>query len=163
MRKQVTFVEKQALPRHVSIPLAATRSAGSSLDCRSRPHENIHGEQSMARTPRALHFKPPPRQTCENQLMKTIHIPKSMMAAPFLQHPSLTAGQKRYLYSIANVYSTDHVRRQMKQRRLARPGGDGRGIDSRDSAKAESGKLVLPKIPMRGRNTASNDKGYRKE
>lgn len=35
-----------------------------------------------------------------------------------LQHPSLTPGQKRYLYSIASVYSTDHMRRQMRQHYL---------------------------------------------
>ncbi|XP_049435143.1 protein FAM216A-like [Epinephelus fuscoguttatus] len=50
-----------------------------------------------------------------SQHMKTIHIPKSMMSAPFLQHPALTAGQRRYLCSIANVYSTEHMRQQMKQ------------------------------------------------
>ncbi|XP_022608620.1 protein FAM216A [Seriola dumerili] len=53
-----------------------------------------------------------------SQHMKTIHIPKSMMSAPFLQHPALTAGQRRYLCSIANVYSTEHMRRQMKQHYL---------------------------------------------
>ncbi|XP_031158063.1 protein FAM216A [Sander lucioperca] len=52
------------------------------------------------------------------QHMKTIHIPKSMMSAPFLQHPALTAGQRRYLCSIANVYSTEHMRQQMKQHYL---------------------------------------------
>ncbi|KAJ8414732.1 hypothetical protein AAFF_G00022550 [Aldrovandia affinis] len=41
-----------------------------------------------------------------------------MMAAPFLQHPSLTHGQKRYLYSIANVYSTEHMRKLMKRHYL---------------------------------------------
>uniref|UniRef100_A0A4W6G7V5 Family with sequence similarity 216 member A n=1 Tax=Lates calcarifer TaxID=8187 RepID=A0A4W6G7V5_LATCA len=53
-----------------------------------------------------------------SQHMKTIHIPKSMMSAPFLQHPALTAGQRRYLCSIANVYSTEHMRQQMKQHYL---------------------------------------------
>uniref|UniRef100_A0A3P8VLQ6 Family with sequence similarity 216 member A n=1 Tax=Cynoglossus semilaevis TaxID=244447 RepID=A0A3P8VLQ6_CYNSE len=54
----------------------------------------------------------------ESQHLRTIHIPKSMMSAPFLQHPALTAGQRRYLYSITNVYSTEHMRRQMKQHYL---------------------------------------------
>lgn len=31
------------------------------------------------------------------------------------QHPSLTAGQRRYLCSIANVYSTEDMRQQMKR------------------------------------------------
>ncbi|KAG2471290.1 F216A protein, partial [Polypterus senegalus] len=43
-------------------------------------------------------------------LLKTVHIPKSMMAAPFLQYPELTAGQKKYLCSIANIYSTEGMR-----------------------------------------------------
>uniref|UniRef100_A0A673BJS1 Family with sequence similarity 216 member A n=1 Tax=Sphaeramia orbicularis TaxID=375764 RepID=A0A673BJS1_9TELE len=50
--------------------------------------------------------------------MKSIHIPKCMMTAPFLQHPSLTVGQRRYLCSIANIYSTEHMKRQMKQHYL---------------------------------------------
>ncbi|KAI3372261.1 hypothetical protein L3Q82_022762 [Scortum barcoo] len=49
----------------------------------------------------------------------TVHIPKSMMSAPFLQHPALTSGQRRYLCSIANVYSTEHMRQQMKQHYLS--------------------------------------------
>ncbi|XP_028432989.1 protein FAM216A [Perca flavescens] len=56
--------------------------------------------------------------SADGQHMKTIHIPKSMMSAPFLQHPALTAGQRRYLCSIANVYSTEHMRQQMKQHYL---------------------------------------------
>uniref|UniRef100_A0A4W5R5M7 Uncharacterized protein n=1 Tax=Hucho hucho TaxID=62062 RepID=A0A4W5R5M7_9TELE len=62
---------------------------------------------------RTAHFKVP-----DHQQVKTIHVPKSMMTAPFLQHPTLTTGQKRYLYSIANVYSTEHMRRLMKQHYL---------------------------------------------
>uniref|UniRef100_A0A8C9RDQ6 Protein FAM216A-like n=2 Tax=Scleropages formosus TaxID=113540 RepID=A0A8C9RDQ6_SCLFO len=63
-------------------------------------------------------LKPQPKPTSESHQMATIHIPKSMLTAPFLQHPSLTAGQKRYLYSIANVYSTRHMRALMKQQYL---------------------------------------------
>uniref|UniRef100_A0A3B3RY96 Uncharacterized protein n=1 Tax=Paramormyrops kingsleyae TaxID=1676925 RepID=A0A3B3RY96_9TELE len=63
-------------------------------------------------------FKPNPKPTSEIQQLTAIHIPKSMMAAPFLQHPSLTPGQKQYLYSIANVYSTVHMRTLMKQHYL---------------------------------------------
>ncbi|XP_041079658.1 uncharacterized protein LOC121297407 [Polyodon spathula] len=50
--------------------------------------------------------------------LKTVHIPKSMRAAPFLQHPDLTTGQKRYLCSIANVYSTEHLRTQIRRQYL---------------------------------------------
>uniref|UniRef100_A0A3Q1IDQ7 Uncharacterized protein n=1 Tax=Anabas testudineus TaxID=64144 RepID=A0A3Q1IDQ7_ANATE len=60
----------------------------------------------------SLHF------SVGSQHMKTIHIPKSMMSAPFLQHPALSAGQRRYLCSIANVYSTEHMRQLMKQHYL---------------------------------------------
>ncbi|KAF7654829.1 hypothetical protein LDENG_00064310 [Lucifuga dentata] len=51
-----------------------------------------------------------------SQQMKVI--PKSMTTDPFLQHPTLTALQRRYLGSIANIYSTAHMRRQMKQHYL---------------------------------------------
>uniref|UniRef100_A0A672SVV4 Uncharacterized protein n=1 Tax=Sinocyclocheilus grahami TaxID=75366 RepID=A0A672SVV4_SINGR len=40
---------------------------------------------------------------------KTIHIPKTMAAAPFLQNPGLTPGQKRFLYNIAEAYSKEHM------------------------------------------------------
>uniref|UniRef100_A0A3Q3Q4Q2 Uncharacterized protein n=1 Tax=Monopterus albus TaxID=43700 RepID=A0A3Q3Q4Q2_MONAL len=50
-----------------------------------------------------------------SQRMKTSHFPKSMMSTPFLQHPALTAGQRRCLCNLVNVYSTEHMRRQMKQ------------------------------------------------
>ncbi|XP_036384699.1 uncharacterized protein LOC118777696 [Megalops cyprinoides] len=60
----------------------------------------------------------PPPQSSERQHIQTIHIPKALVAAPFLQHPALTPGQKRYLYSIAKVYSTEHIRRVMQQHYL---------------------------------------------
>uniref|UniRef100_A0A671S4U7 Uncharacterized protein n=1 Tax=Sinocyclocheilus anshuiensis TaxID=1608454 RepID=A0A671S4U7_9TELE len=47
--------------------------------------------------------------------MKTIHIPKTITAAPFLQHPGLTPGQKRFLYSIAEAYSKEHMRQLICQ------------------------------------------------
>ncbi|XP_078277742.1 protein FAM216A [Rhinoraja longicauda] len=53
-----------------------------------------------------------------NPQLKTIHIPTSVENAPFLQHPSLKTGQKRYLYSIANIYSTDPMRRLMERQYL---------------------------------------------
>uniref|UniRef100_A0A8C2A4C9 Protein FAM216A n=1 Tax=Cyprinus carpio TaxID=7962 RepID=A0A8C2A4C9_CYPCA len=46
---------------------------------------------------------------------KTIHIPKTMAAAPFLQHPGLTPGQKRFLYNIAEAYSKEHMRQLISQ------------------------------------------------
>uniref|UniRef100_A0A672NBS5 Uncharacterized protein n=1 Tax=Sinocyclocheilus grahami TaxID=75366 RepID=A0A672NBS5_SINGR len=47
--------------------------------------------------------------------IKTIHIPKTITAAPFLQHPGLTPGQKRFLYSIAEAYSKEHMRQLICQ------------------------------------------------
>lgn len=108
--------------------------------------EHVYKEQNTrVEMHRTAHFKVP-----DHQQVKTIHVPKSMMTAPFLQvtcqqvichipeliyiaeckcsvlqnivimfqHPTLTTGQKRYLYSIANVYSTEHMRRLMKQHYL---------------------------------------------
>ncbi|XP_073482509.1 protein FAM216A [Aquarana catesbeiana] len=42
--------------------------------------------------------------------VRTIQIPKSMKDAAFLKHPDLTMGQKRYLCSIAKIYSTSNMR-----------------------------------------------------
>ncbi|KAG5840728.1 protein FAM216A-like isoform X2 [Anguilla anguilla] len=124
MRKQVTFVEQNSngehLIQHESSRYLATRSAGS---CPQRgkyigSDSQFSGHDTSARGQRRSHFKAPPQQTSEAHQIKTIHIPKSLMAAPFLQHPSLTHGQKRYLYSIANVYSTEHMQRLMKRHYL---------------------------------------------
>ncbi|XP_053329018.1 protein FAM216A [Spea bombifrons] len=45
----------------------------------------------------------------ETSQVNTVHIPSSMRNKTFLQHPGLTIGQKRYLCSIAKVYSTSHM------------------------------------------------------
>ncbi|XP_040202623.1 protein FAM216A isoform X2 [Rana temporaria] len=42
--------------------------------------------------------------------VRKIQIPKSMKDASFLKHPDLTMGQKRYLCSIAKIYSTSNMR-----------------------------------------------------
>ncbi|XP_075067534.1 protein FAM216A [Mixophyes fleayi] len=42
--------------------------------------------------------------------IKTIPITGSMKNATFLKHPDLTMGQKRYLCSIAKIYSTSNMR-----------------------------------------------------
>ncbi|XP_077318125.1 protein FAM216A isoform X2 [Lithobates pipiens] len=42
--------------------------------------------------------------------VRTIQIPKSMKDAAFLKHPDLTMGQKRYLCSIAKIYSTSNMK-----------------------------------------------------
>ncbi|KAG5281434.1 hypothetical protein AALO_G00072150 [Alosa alosa] len=116
MRKQVTFLEEGNRERnqHGNSRYMPTRSAGSPHA--STIHLNVDESNNQNnRTRKTLPYKPLPQQTAEIQRMKTIHIPKSMMMAPFLQHPSLSTGQKRYLCSIASVYSTEHLRRQMRQ------------------------------------------------
>ncbi|XP_072271986.1 protein FAM216A [Pyxicephalus adspersus] len=42
--------------------------------------------------------------------VRTIQITRSMKDAAFLKHPDLTMGQKRYLCSIAKIYSTSNMR-----------------------------------------------------
>ncbi|CAB1321790.1 unnamed protein product [Coregonus sp. 'balchen'] len=126
MRKQVTFVEEirkgDRLIKCGGSRVLATRSAESNNMYHHRyidrgymtDSEHVYKEQNTrVEMHRTAHFKVP-----DHQQVKTIHVPKSMMTAPFLQHPTLTTGQKRYLYSIANVYSTEHMRRLMKQHYL---------------------------------------------
>ncbi|XP_055742550.1 protein FAM216A [Salvelinus fontinalis] len=120
MRKQVTFVEEirkgDRLIKRGGSRVLATRSAESNNMYHHRyiDSEHVYKEQNTrVEMHRTAHFKVP-----DHQQVKTIHVPKSMMTAPFLQHPTLTTGQKRYLYSIANVYSTEHMRRLMKQHYL---------------------------------------------
>nr|XP_046206389.1 protein FAM216A isoform X2 [Oncorhynchus gorbuscha] len=120
MRKQVTFVEEirkgDRLIKRGGSCVLATRSAESNNMYHHRYIDSEHvykGQNTRVEMHRTAHFKVP-----DHQQVKTIHVPKSMMTAPFLQHPTLTTGQKRYLYSIANVYSTEHMRRLMKQRYL---------------------------------------------
>ncbi|KAI4885047.1 hypothetical protein NFI96_015967, partial [Prochilodus magdalenae] len=52
------------------------------------------------------------------QNFNTIHFPGTMMTSPFLQHPSLTPGQKHYLYTVAEAYSKDHMRKLIRQHYL---------------------------------------------
>ncbi|KAJ8379517.1 hypothetical protein SKAU_G00002950 [Synaphobranchus kaupii] len=125
MRKQVTFVEENSkgehLIQHESSRYLATRSAGSYCPQKDKYIDSdglFSGHDTSVRGQRRSHFNAPPQQISEAHQIKTIHIPKSLMAAPFLQHPSLTNGQKRYLYSIASVYSTEHMQKLMKRHYL---------------------------------------------
>ncbi|XP_037401589.1 uncharacterized protein LOC108414706 [Pygocentrus nattereri] len=52
------------------------------------------------------------------QHFNTIRIPEMTMTSPFLQHPSLTPGQRHYLYTVAEAYSKDHVRKLICQHYL---------------------------------------------
>ncbi|XP_030075006.1 protein FAM216A isoform X2 [Microcaecilia unicolor] len=79
--------------------------------------------------------------------VKTIHIPKTTTAAPFLKHPDLTLGQKRYLWSIARIYSTSFMRTCIKrqyttlshhQKQLGAPRCTGLNTSQENQAKPES-------------------------
>ncbi|XP_028269962.1 protein FAM216A-like [Parambassis ranga] len=114
MRKRVTFVEHlkkdnlfQNRSGHILMRSAeSNKRCADGLECLS--HQQVRDMY------RGTQINVP----AGSQHMKTIHTPKSMMSAPFLQHPALTPGQRRYLCSIASVYSTEHMRRQMKQHYL---------------------------------------------
>uniref|UniRef100_A0A8C8D737 Uncharacterized protein n=1 Tax=Oncorhynchus tshawytscha TaxID=74940 RepID=A0A8C8D737_ONCTS len=68
----------------------------------------------MVETHRTAHFK-----VSDNQQVKTTLSPCVILNIVIMfQHPTLTTGQKLSLSTIANVYSTDHVRRLMKQHYL---------------------------------------------
>ncbi|XP_069817017.1 protein FAM216A [Dendropsophus ebraccatus] len=51
------------------------------------------------------------------QQVKTIKIPRAMKNEAFLKHPDLTMGQKRYLCSIARIYSTSNMREMTEKHR----------------------------------------------
>uniref|UniRef100_A0AAQ4QYS9 Uncharacterized protein n=1 Tax=Gasterosteus aculeatus aculeatus TaxID=481459 RepID=A0AAQ4QYS9_GASAC len=107
MRKRVTFVEqleKETLLKNAS---------GLSYICMS----SAESDQRSTEASQSLPIQQV-REMYRSQHMKTILIPKSMMSAPFLQHSALTAGHRRCLCSIANIYSTAQMRQQMKQRYL---------------------------------------------
>ncbi|XP_039897406.1 protein FAM216A isoform X2 [Simochromis diagramma] len=50
-----------------------------------------------------------------DQRLTAIQIPTSVTTASFLKHTALTPAQRKYLYSIAASYSTEHVRRLVTQ------------------------------------------------
>ncbi|KAG8597752.1 hypothetical protein GDO81_002378 [Engystomops pustulosus] len=52
----------------------------------------------------------PQRVVPLRQQVKTIKIPRTMRNEAFLKHPDLTLGQKRYLCSIARIYSANNMR-----------------------------------------------------
>lgn len=50
-----------------------------------------------------------------DQRLTDIQIPTSVTTASFLKHTALTPAQRKYLYSIAASYSTEHVRSLVTQ------------------------------------------------
>ncbi|CAL9708722.1 unnamed protein product [Knipowitschia caucasica] len=107
MRKQVTFVENLKKEKWVQCEQApVTRSAENSSCtsncCEFGPHKRVRKYDIGI--------------TSGN---KQFYFPKYMTTAPFLeQHASLAAGKRRYLHSISSIYSTEQMRRQMKQHYL---------------------------------------------
>nr|XP_029138734.1 protein FAM216A-like [Labrus bergylta] len=100
MKKQVTFAEGQTVYR-LHQDDAFQRSIGMK-------------ESRMAAR---LKTQRPNVKRCEPQLhdVKTVQIPQTMTAGPFLKHTALTPAQKEYLYTIAASYSTAHVRDLINQ------------------------------------------------
>ncbi|XP_062418472.1 protein FAM216A [Pungitius pungitius] len=114
MRKRVTFVEqlkKETLLKNASGHICRSSAVSNQ---RSTPAFESLPIQQVRELHRGRHMD----THAGSQHMNTILIPKSLMSAPFLQHPALTAGQRRHLCSIANIYSTAQMRQQMKQRYL---------------------------------------------
>nr|XP_043882586.1 protein FAM216A-like isoform X1 [Solea senegalensis] len=108
MRKRVTFVD------HLKTESLSKNGSGHVLMRSAESNNRCTDGQQVRKIYREINRN----ALADSQHMTTVHIPKSVMSAPFLQHPALTTGQRRYLYSIANVYSTEHMRRQMKQHYL---------------------------------------------
>ncbi|XP_074061742.1 protein FAM216A [Macrotis lagotis] len=106
--------QMQAPPRPeegAPAPEPAAGSGGSAgqpwfqnLKCPDRIEEEPRVEPHIARL----------QELWTTPQLQTVHIPKSMNT-PFLKHPDLTTGQKRYLCSIANIYSTDSLKSLMKR------------------------------------------------
>ncbi|XP_051277625.1 protein FAM216A-like [Dicentrarchus labrax] len=111
MRKRVTFVEQ--LKKENLLKNGSGHILKRTTESNNRCTDGFECQQ-VREMYRGTHTN----VSAGGQHMKTIHIPKSLMSAPFLQHPALTAGQRRYLCSIANIYSTEHMRQQMKQHYL---------------------------------------------
>ncbi|XP_046870920.1 protein FAM216A [Hypomesus transpacificus] len=93
-------------------------------------HHNVHGHQQdspMSRYTGLQYSKRAPdsvnlssglrtlRLPAPSRHMKTIHIPKTMAKAPYLANSYLTPGQRRYLHTIADTCSMEHVHKLIQQ------------------------------------------------
>ncbi|XP_059844148.1 protein FAM216A isoform X1 [Hypanus sabinus] len=123
-RKQVTFQERGSGWQDLQEPPKASRARRTPGFQTPKLHDTAGLVcPPMVKAPETKEWKAKENRGMLQQLslspqLKTIHIPRSMETAPFLQHPSLKTGQKRYLFSIANIYSTDHMRRLMEKQYL---------------------------------------------
>uniref|UniRef100_UPI00398F1EEA protein FAM216A n=1 Tax=Pristiophorus japonicus TaxID=55135 RepID=UPI00398F1EEA len=124
-RKQVTFLERDSICQDLQQPCR------TSVAVRTLGHHFPQMHDSTAVMPplaekiaemkerKAGEYRVMLQQLSLSPQLKTIHIPRSVESAPFLQHPGLKTGQKRYLYSIANIYSTDHMHKLMQRQYLS--------------------------------------------
>ncbi|XP_067861941.1 protein FAM216A isoform X6 [Heptranchias perlo] len=122
-RKQVTFLERDSICQDLQQPCR------TSITVRTLGHHFPKRHDSTAcslmekiaemKEQKAREYRVMLQQLSLSPQLKTIHIPRSVESSPFLQHPGLKTGQKRYLYSIANIYSTNHMHRLMQRQYLS--------------------------------------------
>ncbi|NP_001373216.1 protein FAM216A [Danio rerio] len=107
MQKHVKFTENISDKNRLYHKRSSLPSRLSGLNVQDGKGNPVFGHKTQR--PATAHV---PEQ---DQTTKTIHIQKTMTAAPFLQHPILTPGQKRFLYRMEEAYSTEHMRQLICQ------------------------------------------------
>ncbi|XP_051888254.1 protein FAM216A isoform X2 [Pristis pectinata] len=123
-RKQVTFRERESVWQDLQEPSKTNKAGRTSGFQIPKIHDSAELVcPLMVKVAETKEWKTKEHRGMLQQLslcpqLKTIHIPRSVENAPFLQHPGLKTGQKRYLFSIANIYSTDHMHRLMERQYL---------------------------------------------
>ncbi|XP_038644941.1 protein FAM216A isoform X1 [Scyliorhinus canicula] len=118
-RKQVTFLERDP----VSQDLQQSRRTRTLGDNFPKSHDStvspLTDKVTEVNEWKAREYRVKLQQVSLSPRLKTIHIPTSVENASFLQHPDLKIGQKRYLYSIAKIYSTEQTHRLMQRQYLS--------------------------------------------
>ncbi|KAL6469683.1 hypothetical protein MHYP_G00208020 [Metynnis hypsauchen] len=119
MGKQGKLAESQHKRPPVNPPLSSGSSGFTHVRFDSSETKNPSYElkklcrgPEKQRQPAALKLEEQP------QHFNTVRIPEMTMTSPFLQHPSLTPGQRHYLYTVAKAFSKDHVRKLICQHYL---------------------------------------------
>lgn len=122
MKKQVSFIVREPGGYQGSSAHTGQYTADKSLATTSRSAENRYyrtqkypATTEMSRGKivkqgqRKSETKTVMQPLCSEPQVQKVQIPKSMMTLSFLKHPDLTTGQRRYLYSIAKIYSTTYM------------------------------------------------------
>ncbi|XP_041642364.1 uncharacterized protein LOC121509218 [Cheilinus undulatus] len=113
MQKRVTFIE-QLKKENLLI-----NGTGHNLTRSAESRRTRDGLDSLpSQQGREMYKGTCINMSASNRQMKTIHIPNTFMSVPFLQHSALAPGHKHHLCSIANIYSTEYMRQQMKRHYL---------------------------------------------